>query len=624
ISRRTETLQTVFEEYALALDTTLANRANALDTQLVERTKALDSAFDERLRLFDESVLRSTAAIDSAVGENARSLTSAMEQHATMLSESINRQAVELDATLMDGIGAVRKTSENISRQSIRAIEGLASQADMLKSVSENLLGQINSVTNRFENQGQAILKSANALEGANFRIDKALGQRTDDLNRTLDRLSEKADEIGEAAAGYSQQIEGSVTDAEQRTRLLTQEMSREAEARSRDTIDHLSRLKSEALQEKDRALDDLKREFETVTREVTDRLGVLTTQFSQTSGEVRARARQAAETIQADQDRLRTEIERLPNLSRESSDVMRRAMQDQLKALDQLSQFARSNGSTRDVRAPRDTSSVVTTQRPVERPSPTPSQVAAASPLVPTNTGSQIGGSQASVSTPSSTDDRSRALNSLTTSLTRELSQRQAPRANGADVPTQATTAASATNGPQQHPNTTMAGNEQARSQGAISVVSQTPATATPAQGLPSGRASASWSVGDLLARASLDEPDPSDAGSTALDVQAISKAMDRTLAAAIWSRFRTGQRGFMVPSIYPQVTRELFHETEKRYRGETAFRANVDQFLTEFGQLLRQADEADPSGRTAHEQIISETGRVYLFLGHASGRIS
>ncbi len=59
----------------------------------------------------------------------------------------------------MHGINSVRRTSENITRQSIKAIEGLAGQSELLKNVSENLLGQINGITNRFENQGQQIMQ---------------------------------------------------------------------------------------------------------------------------------------------------------------------------------------------------------------------------------------------------------------------------------------------------------------------------------------------------------------------------------------------------------------------------------------------------------------------------------
>ena len=50
-----------------------------------------------------------------------------------------------------------KRQSENVTRQSVKAIEGLAGQADLLKNVSENLVNQIASVTNRFDSQGQTI-----------------------------------------------------------------------------------------------------------------------------------------------------------------------------------------------------------------------------------------------------------------------------------------------------------------------------------------------------------------------------------------------------------------------------------------------------------------------------------
>jgi hypothetical protein len=562
ISQRTETLQTVFEEYALALDTTLANRATALDTQLVERTKALDEAFNDRLRLFDEAIVRSTAAIDSAIAENARSLTQNMETHANLLSETINQQAAELDENLLKGISAVRETSENISRQSIRAIEGLASQADMLKSVSENLLGQINTVTTRFENQGQSILRSANALESANYKIDKALGARTEALNETLDRLSSKAQEIGSAVDGYSTQIESQMSDAEQRTRLLTQELGREAEERSRSTLDQISRLKTEAIREKDRALEELRSEFETVTREVTERLGVLTQQFSQTSGDVRLTARRAAEGIEADQARLKAQLDKLPTATQETSEAMRRALADQLRAIDQLAQYARATGAARDVRQP-----VSAAAKTPERSS-SPQQDSARAP---------------------------RSLSSLTNALTNEINQRSA-----------APTAGSRAVVPAQHAQGPGVGSADGRR----------------AQHADAGTAnSQSWMMGDLLARASLDDETPAGAS---LDTAAIAKAMDPSLAAAIWARVQAGQRGFMVTSIYPAPARALFTETQQRYASGGAFRTNVDQFLADFDAMLRNANAQDPSGKSASDLITSESGRVYLFLAHVSGRLT
>ena len=57
-------------------------------------------------------------------------------------------------------------------------------------------------------------------------------------------------------------------------------------------------------------------------------------------------------------------------------------------------------------------------------------------------------------------------------------------------------------------------------------------------------------WSLGDLLARASRD--DDGIARAAHARHQGIARALDPTTASAIWSRFRAGQRGIMVRSIY------------------------------------------------------------------------
>lgn len=578
LTDRTENLQTVFEEYALALDTTLANRAEALDSQLVERTKSLDEAFSERLRLFDESVLRSTMAIDSAVGENTKALTNAMEVHARQLGDSIAGQAAELDETLMKGINSVRNTSENISHQSIKAIEGLASQSDLLRNVSENLLNQINSVTNRFENQGQAIMRSANALETTNYKIEKSLAGRTEELNHTLDRMSGKADELSKVVEGYSSSLEGSLTVAEQRARMIASEISKETEARSRTALDDLQRVKMEASRETDKALEELRREFTNVSSEVTERLGSLTNQFTFATGAVREQAAAAARDLENEQDRLKQQLDRLPGATEETATQMRRALNDQLRALDQLSSMANRSGMP-DVTQP--------TRRQLAPPS------AAAQP-------------------PHRADPNTKGLSSLTSSLAREISERNT------------------------------------RNSAAMSGIGQTSArSAQPAQNTSQQEA---WSLGDLLARASEtnDEraaapqferppapapemptapaapaPSSSSGQGAGLDINALSRALDPTTAANIWSRFQGGQRGFMVRSIYAPESRNLFDGIARRYRTDESFRHLIDRFLNEYQGELSEADHRDPSGNSSQQLIKSDTGRVYLVLSHASGRL-
>lgn len=529
LGNRTENLQTVFEEYAKALDTTLSNRAQALDIQLVERTKSLDEAFQKRLELFDQQILKSTSAIDHAVNEKAALLTSALESHAGSFRETISRQAIDLDESVMNGINAVRRTSENITRQSLKAIEGLASQSDMLKTVSENLLDQIHGVTNRFENQGQTILKAANALEAANFKIDATLQARHKDISRTLDRFSGKAEEIGKVFNDYSDTIEGSLETIESRARAISQELKQDTESRSRELLAELERVKSITSAESDRTLSDLKNRFSDASGEMTREFASLSVRLASASEEARAKAAEAAAQLASEQARIREEAARLPNATRETAESMRRALQDQLKALDQLNQLSSRTGALRDVMPPQAT--------PPPAPMPAPS--------LPAN---------------------------------RQL--------------TNAATPPAATESSRGRPAQPRADRE-------------------------------GWSLGDLLARASHDEEaHASSAQPFQLDVGLISRAIDAATASAIWNRFRAGQRNIMVRSIYTPETRIVFDEVSRRIKADADLAQTVQRYLSDFERIIKEADARDPSGRLAHTHLISDTGRVYLFLAHAAGR--
>ncbi len=533
LGNRTEELQTVFEEYVRALDAAMESRQQALDTQLVERTRVLDDAFSERLRLFDDSILRSTIAIDGSVADKTHALTQALESHAKEISDVLGRQAGQMDEQIMHGVNAVRRASENVTRQSIKAIDGIASQTDLLRNVSENLLGQVSSVTGRFEHQGQMIMKAANALETANFRIDKTLQNRQADLARTLDQLTGRADDVGRVMVGYSENLKGTVTEAENRVRAVSEDVYRGVEERSRLTLSELERLQSQADTDSDRVMEELRAKFSNVSREVSEQIGTLSSRFSTTSEEMRQQARHALTDLEEEQSRLREQLERLPDATRASAEAMRKSLQEQLKALEQLSSLSARESDGRDISAPL-----------------------------------PAGGSGSGASP-------QRALTSVTQNFTQELNNR-------------------------------VRANQVSAAQAAVAEQKERE----------------NWSLGDLLARASQDEE--SGAASAPLNVQVIAKALDATTASAIWSRFRTGQRGIMVRSIYTSDGRAAYDSVQRRYRAENDFRQTVDRYMLDFENLLREADARDESGSSAQGYVTSDSGRVYLFLAHASGRLA
>lgn len=470
LANRTQQLQAVLDDYTVALDATLANRAEALDMQLVERTRALDAAFSERLALFDDSMLRSTQAIDNAVSDKARALTAAMENHVRALSDTLGRQASNLDQSMLTGLEAVRRSSDSITHQSLKAIEGLSSQADLLKGVSESLVHQMSGVGSRHDHQGQSMVNTASALDHANARS--------------------RLDEVGRGYSG----LESTLADAESRARHLVHQLAQGSTAHAQAAVAEVERLRMQG----DGHSQAVVAAFERIR--------------TQTDAQSRA--------VVAEFERMRAETDRLPIATRESAEAMRSALNDQLRALEQLSSLAARE----------------------RRDGAMPGSHAAAGHL------------------------------SLTANYSAQAGMPPPPP--------------------------------------------QSPLHQASAAAMDGGER---WSLGDLLARASRDEDGTTRA--PLLDIEGIARALDPTTASAIWSRFRAGQRGIMVRSIYTAEGRSSFDDVTERYGRDMDFRRTVDRFLADFERLVRETEQKSP--RAVHDHLVSDAGRVYLFLAHASGRL-
>ena len=66
------------------------------------------------------------------------------------------------------------------------------------------------------------------------------------------------------------------------------------------------------------------------------------------------------------------------------------------------------------------------------------------------------------------------------------------------------------------------------------------------------------------------------------------------------------------------------MFDETVSRLQHDKGFADTTYQYLADFERVLQEADRQDPTGEGAQSHLRSDYGRVYLFLAHATGRIS
>ena len=59
------------------------------------------------------------------------------------------------------------------------------------------------------------------------------------------------------------------------------------------------------------------------------------------------------------------------------------------------------------------------------------------------------------------------------------------------------------------------------------------------------------------------------------------------------------------------------------RRYRAEPTFRDSVNRYVQEFERLLAKIGQSDREGSQARLAMLSDSGKVYIMLAHAAGRL-
>jgi len=149
-----------------------------------------------------------------------------------------------------------------------------------------------------------------------------------------------------------------------------------------------------------------------------------------------------------------------------------------------------------------------------------------------------------------------------------------------------------------------------------------QTAAAATPAERSQSG-----W-LSNLLAAASRDEAPAAPAGRPANDAPEgisldVAKFVDTEAAAEMWDRWRAGDAGAATRRLYTAAGQQSFDEIRRRYRSDPQFQDAVNRYTQEFERLLAKVGQNDRDGTQSRATLLSDAGKVYTMLAHASGRL-
>src|SRR5690606_13560651 len=100
-------------------------------------------------------------------------------------------------------------------------------------------------------------------------------------------------------------------------------------------------------------------------------------------------------------------------------------------------------------------------------------------------------------------------------------------------------------------------------------------------------------------------------------------TRSMDQSALAEAWRRYQSGEQAVFSRRIYSLTGQGTYDDVRKRIQRDTDFAKTSQTYMSEFEQLLQQAANAANPAEEALAYLLSDRGKVYTMLAHASGRL-
>jgi len=140
-------------------------------------------------------------------------------------------------------------------------------------------------------------------------------------------------------------------------------------------------------------------------------------------------------------------------------------------------------------------------------------------------------------------------------------------------------------------------------------------------------------WEMKQLLAAVESDEPRalrPSNAQAlAALETALADMALDLSALAPSeptdgeWKSYLAGDRAIFARRLAETIDGNAVDRITALYRDDERFHAAADTYLNEFEALLDKARQGDPDGLLISTLLSADTGKVYLAIAYALGRL-
>ncbi len=468
------------------------------------------------------------------------------------------------------------------------ALGGISSQVAALGRLSTTTQSDASTLAAQLAQHAEALALVGRDLAQQQQSLDSALERRRNSLQALIGDISGRSEAFETTLGRFAANVEDSFTRSQARAQEISAALAAATRGASIAVAGQFETIRDTAAKERERTTQTLQATVEQTNAQLTGALDHAADRFRQSVAEVKDMASQVQRELDQTRQELRRGVLDLPQETSETTEAMRRVVSDQIRALKELAALVSDSGATYDVVEPNAAAAATTTLagvrlekpllRAVEETREVEDLVAVRSPHAPRRIGRRAG----------DREPRVRADGHVGTG--------PALRA-GATA-----TASPSTPAP--------------RSAAA-------PTTSAPASAADRGQPG--W-LSNLLAAASRDEPEETASkGAETLEAlsREISSLIDNAAAVEMWDRWRRGDTGAVSRRLYTEAGQQAFDELRRRFRADPQFRETTTRYMQEFERLLSKIGQNDRDGSQWRAYLLSNTGKVYTILAHASGKL-
>jgi hypothetical protein len=517
-------------------------------------------------------VERSGASLREAVERNAGASVTAlsvagdrMRNELSQVLDRLGQASAALDRVVGgagEKLGAIQGGLGEKIDEMQSALGAMAAQVTALDRLSSTTQSESGALVERMATHTTALAEVSRDLAAKQQTIDLALQHRQTSLQNLFADIAAKSQEFDAVTRHFASSFEESFSKAQARAQEISAALTVATKGTASTVASQFEMIRENAGKEREKTAQALQAAYEQANAQLSEVMNKTAERFRQSVAEVKQMAGDVQRQLDATRQELRRGVFELPEETNEAASAMRRVVSDQIKALKELTAVVTASGADFDVAEPAPTKATATARFETAR------SVEATRLADPQR------------------DDEGQLLIAapLAGEPARSVPPPPRPRAP------------------------------------------QAPASAPPIPPSIAERNQSGW-LSNLLAAASRDEAPqaPNRAANEPLEGISldIAKFVDAEAAAEMWDRWRSGDTTAVSRRLYTAQGQQTFDEVRRKYRTDPQFQISVTRYTQEFERLLAKIGQNDRDGAQSRATLLSDAGKVYTMLAHASGRL-